>query len=252
VKAGSQKDWLSLIGLFVLCGWSASAAELRTWTFSQDGQMRTSAAGTMSFKKKGRLDAAFIRLETDNVVVLATRAGNLAIAATNLSEADLTYVARANRIGDCGGTWTEQSSMVKNEMSRRRREAAQLRGEAAAGRSSARAELEDADALEKEAARLEGTCVVPEIPPQAQAACAKAINNSPDNSSVAHGCVKARNAAAIAAGAADQLQQDIARLRHQAQDKREKAARLQKQAASLEETAQSEEENSVGWSVMAR
>jgi hypothetical protein len=225
---------------------------LRTWTFSQDGQMRTSAAGTMSFKKKGRLDAAFVRLETNKVVTLATRAGTLAIADTNLSEADLTYIARANRIDECRGAWVDQSSMVKNEMSRRRREAAQLRGEAAAGRRSAQAELEAADDLEKEAARLEGRCMILEIPPQVQVASAEPINNSPPDSSAAHGCVKARNAAAIAAGAADQLQQDIARLHHQAQDKREKAARLQKQSASLEETAQSEEENSMGWSVMAR
>ena len=90
-----------------------------------------------------------------------------------------------------------------------------------------------------------------EIPAQAQAARPEA-EKSPDDFPALRNCTKVMNHAAIVAGAAEQLQQDLARLRHQAHDKREKAARLQKQAATTEATAQSEEENSMGWSVMAQ
>jgi len=234
-----------------VCGWSASAAELRTWTFSQDGQMRTSASGTMSFKKQGRLDAALIRLETNNVVLLATCAGNLAIAATNLPVADITYVARANRIAKSRNACNEQSAMVKNEMFRRRREAAQLRNDAAAGRRSAQVELDAAVDLETQAAALEAGCGDIEIPVKDQTEDADAIDKSPSHRLV---CARLNptNHAAIAAGAADQLRQDITRLRHEAQGKRQDADKLQKQAASLEATAESEEANSAVWSEMAR
>ena len=40
--------------------------------------------------------------------------------------------------------------------------------------------------------------------------------------------------------AAEQLEQDIARLRHQAQEKRQKAANLPREAANLEQTAVAE------------
>lgn len=250
MKVGPQNGWLSLVGLLVVSGSLASAAELRTWTFSQDGQMCTSASGTLSFKKQGRLDAALIRLETNNVVLLAARAGNLSVAATNLSEADLIYVAKAKAIDKSGNACLEQSAMVKNEMSRRRREAAQLRNEAAAGRSSAQGEIEAAADLEIQAATLEASCGNLGIP--VQPTDTDALNNSPDNRLEIRPRLNPTNHAAIAAGAADQLRQDITRLRQQAQAKRQHADKLQNHSASLEATAESEEANSAVWLEMVR
>lgn len=253
MKVRSQQARLFLLVLFVLCAWEAPAAELRTWTFSQDGQMRTSADGTVSFRKKGRLDAAFIRLETNNLVLLATRAGYVTIASTNLSELDRSYLARAAGIDDMEAARIQQSSVVRNEMARRRREAGKLRDEAAAGRRLAQVELDAADNLENEAARLAVRAGSLEIQAQSQETTADSINNSPAAAPLAGlAYVKSKSNATIAAGAADQLEQDIARLRHQAQDKRDRAAKLQREAATLEHTADSEEANSMPRPATAR
>src|SRR3974390_1340523 len=94
MRAKAQKAALLILPA-ILVAWSAFAFDVRTWTFSQDGQMKTSSGGSVSFKKKGRFDAAFVRLENTNVVLLARSGEYLTIASTNLCDLDRDYVARA-------------------------------------------------------------------------------------------------------------------------------------------------------------
>lgn len=198
--------------------------------------MRTGANGSMSFKKGGRLEAALIRWQTNDLVVLACRAGNLTIASDDLSDADRSYVARASGTAQSVHGQVEQSSLVRNEMTRRRREAAQLRDEAAEAKQLAQDELVAAKDLEKQASQLDSrpAPLGIQFSPPAEAAkgqgfCSKTTAGS--------------NVALIAAGASDQLQRDITQRRLQAQQKRNRAAALQKQADQLEATAQAEEQN---------
>jgi len=201
--------------------------------------MRTASNGTMSFKKGGRLEAALLRWQTNNLVVLSCRAGNLTVATENLSEADRSYVARSNGTDETVRKGVEQSALVRNEMTRRRREAAQLRDEAAANRQLAQDELVAAKDLEKQADQLNGRPVRVEIqsPSPAQA--------EPKDQGFSSKTTAGPNAALIVAGASDQLQQDITQRRVLAQQKRDKAASLQNQAEELEATAQAEEQNSL-------
>src|SRR5215467_5697770 len=101
MKSASQKTGPLLICVLVaLVMTVAAAAELRTWTFSQDGQMKSSSGGVTSFKKKGRIDAAFVRVETNDVVLMAPRGEIITVALTNLSDLDRDFVARAVRLDE--------------------------------------------------------------------------------------------------------------------------------------------------------
>jgi len=203
--------------------------------------MRTSADGTVSFKKKGRMDASFIRVETNCLVLLATRAGYVRIASTNLSEPDRLYICRLTAADEPDASLAGQSLLVRNELSRRKREATKLRDDAAAKRRLAQIELDDADGLENQAARLatRSTYFGIQLPTQ-ELPVEPAVNSSNARPATATSGVNSNTAAAIAAGAADQLQLDIARFRHQAQDKRIRASKLQNEAAALERTAAEE------------
>ena len=122
-------------------------------------------------------------------------------------------------------------------MLRRRVEAAKLREDAAANRRDAQLELEAADELDSQAARLAGR----------QGALESETNHIDgdisENSPVAAltgGCAKSKRAATIANGAVAQLQEDIIKLRGQAVEKRRKAEYLQREATTLEQTAAAE------------
>jgi hypothetical protein len=224
--------------------WAALAGEVRTWTFSQDGQMITSSGGTVSFKRKGRVDAAFVRMETTNVVLLAPHQEYLTISTNNLSDNDRDYLARLSRlsgIDEWEAAGVPQNAMMKNEMSRRKIESAKLNDEAAAKRRSAETELEAADKLDAQAAGLASMAGSLQFQAQTNQVRAGGLNNSLAPSPlVTDTAVKVESAASISNGAADQLEQDIAKLRSQAQEKRLKAANLQREAANLEQTAAAE------------
>jgi hypothetical protein len=80
--------------LVLVLAWSQIYAAQRTWTFSQNGKMET-RSGAWSFKKGGRIDAEFIRLETNNIVVLKMANGeNRSVSLSALSESDRQYVAQ--------------------------------------------------------------------------------------------------------------------------------------------------------------
>ena len=227
VKANSQKA-----GPFLICSlcaliWTAAAAQLRTWTFSQDGQMKSSSGGVTSFKKKGRIDASFVRVETNDVVLMATRGETITIAITNLSDLDRDFIARAVKLDEPDTVSAALPAIERNELSRRKVEAAKVREDAAARRRLAQTELDDADKLEGEATRLSGKAG--DLQSQAQAAS--------DSANAPAGSGPAKGGAGIASSAAELLQQDIAKIRLQAQEKRQKAADLQKEAAQLEQTA---------------
>jgi hypothetical protein len=209
-----------LFSIVLATTWAALAGELRTWTFGQDGQMNTSSGGTVSFKKKGRVDAAFVRMETTNVVLLAAHGEYLTTSTNNLSDTDRDYIARVSGIEESAAAWVGQNAMMKNEMSRRRIESAKLNDEAAVKRLLAEVELEAADKLDAQAAGL--------------------LAGMAQTNQVGAEVVKLESAATIAGGATDELEQDIARLRHQAQEKRLRAANLQREAANLEQTAAAE------------
>lgn len=72
-----------------LLAFSAEAGQ-RTWYFSQNGRSESDAL--FSFRKGGRMDAEFIRLEGTNLVVLGMAGQTYAIALTNFSEADQRFV----------------------------------------------------------------------------------------------------------------------------------------------------------------
>jgi len=204
--------------------------------------MKTSTGGTVSFKKRGRIDAGFIRLETTNVVLLAMHGEYLVLPANSFSDPDCAYLRKASGMEDseagCGG----QSSMVRNEMSRRRREAAGLREQAASTRNLFGLELAAADQLDHEAAGLSRRAT--RLKTQAQALSQKRsaddLNGPTSTSSSAEfGSVRVKGDASIVTSAAKQLEQDAAKLRSHAQEKRQNAMALSKKAADLEETAQS-------------
>jgi hypothetical protein len=203
--------------------------------------MRTSAGGTVSFKKKGRIEAVLVRVETTNAVLWTRHGEYLTIAACNLSDVDRSYLAKASAANEADPAWNGQPDVVRNEMSRRRREAAKLREDAALKRSQAQTELEAADKLESEAAKLSGKASEFESQAQAQHSSGEKTNNLAEVS-VGNGTNTAKDfgKGSIAASAAAQLAQDSAGMRSLAQEKRNKAAALQKEADNLERLAEAD------------
>jgi hypothetical protein len=236
VKPKSQKAWPWLICSFMVALWTAAAAELRTWKFSQDGQMKTSSGGVASFKKNGRLDAVFIRCETNNVLLLASRGEYLTIGVTNLSDQDRDFIARSVRLNEPEGGSIAQTAIERNEISRRKLEAAKVREDAAEKRRKAETELDEADKIDSEAGALSlrAGALKSEAAQAATPDGASDGTNPSGDSKAAHVTTKS---ASIARSAAEQLDHDVARMQLQAKGKREKAADFQKQAAQLEQTA---------------
>lgn len=237
MTAKAQKAFL-LTFFSLTLAWGVFAAGLRTWTFRDDGQMKTSSGGNVSFKKKGRLDAAFVRTEGTNIVLLAHHGEYLTIALTNLCDADQVYLSRASGVTQSEANWVGQNAIVRNEMARRRIESAKLSEEAVARRRLADLELEAADKLDADAASLAGRATNLQFQAQCHQEMADTLTNTFSPSPVVGAfAIKTGGAAGIVSGAADQLQQDVARLRRQAQEKRTKAANLQRDAARLEQNA---------------
>lgn len=226
MKSNSLKTGALWIGVLIALVWTAAAAELRTWTFSHDGQMKTSSGGVTSFKQKGRMDAVFVRAETNTVVLMPSRGQYITIALTNLSDPDRDFIVRTVKLNE-PDVPPGLPALERNELSRRKLEATKVRNDATAKRRLAQSQLEEAGTLDSEAARLSD---------KAQEFQSKA-RPAPDSLSAPPASPTGTMPANIASAAADQLQQDSARMRVQAQEKRQKAADLEKEAVQLEQTA---------------
>ena len=215
--------------------------------------MKTSSGGTVSFKKKGRIDAAFVRLETTNAVLQGLKGEFLTIPAVDLCEDDRSFLARISGIEEAEASWTAQSAIVRNELARRRVEAVKLKDDAAAKRALAQIETDAADKLEAQAASLAAKAGSLELQAHSYETNsssfaepdANCITNLTDIPSLTDEPALNTNAtSSIQAGVARQLQEDIAKFRSQAQSKRQRATRLQQEAATLEQTARALESNS--------
>jgi hypothetical protein len=184
---------LLLLGvcLLPLTGWS----QARTWTFIQDGKMVNDSGATWTFKKNGRIDAALVRIDGTNVILLAPDATYRTLPATSLSPADRAYLRKASGVPDEEASPMAQAASAQSEASKRLMDATRLKNEAAARRRLAQLSLDAADRLDNE----------------------------------------------VKTASADNCEQDLVKLRNQAAEKRQNAARFQKEAAELERAAHSME-----------
>ena len=218
----------------VFTAWSLFAAEPRTWTFSQDGQMKTASGGSVSFKKNGRLDAEFVRLETNNVVLRVRHGEYRVIPAPSLSEVDRIYLARLTKAQNPQNGTTKQQVRLTNAASERKVQATVLRNRATARRQLAAMAREAAADLEAQADTLAAHPV--DLPAQPQTR-----PELPSASKKSFAAVSASDEVAVNSSVVtnqpDDAVQEAARLRREAEDKRQTAARMEEEAAHLEEMA---------------
>src|SRR4051812_24463573 len=79
------------------------ASESRTWTFEDNGHI-SSGPGIWSFRKGGRIDGRFVRLDGTNAVIVKLVDGTArSVPYDSLSEADRVYLAKIRRPAN-GGT----------------------------------------------------------------------------------------------------------------------------------------------------
>lgn len=210
------------------------AAEWHTWTFAQDGEMRTSSGGSVSFKIKGRLEAALFHSDPTNVVLYTTHKEFVTVPITDLSEGDQEYITRASTVEASRSALAGQSDIVRNEMARRAVEAVMLREEAAERRRLAESEAEAAEKLDTQADSLAAKQALVHLTP------AKVEAKTVLDSSPAATLKKTKGPASSPTGASTQADDNLAQLRRQAQQKREKADNLKHEAEKLEQIANEE------------
>ena len=93
---------LTLAPLFLLAPCLLAASESRTWTFNGDGSI-SSGPGIWSFRKGGRIDGRFVRLDGTNAVIVKLVDGTArSVPYASLSEADQAYIARLKQHGRPG------------------------------------------------------------------------------------------------------------------------------------------------------
>lgn len=125
--------WLILLLSVV----SVAAEEKRTWTFIEDGVMRSPSGGGIaawSFKKNGRVDAAFLGLEGTNVIVLTEDGKRRTIPTNSLSENDRAYLKKASGISKGRAGDIEQKADANSPESKRESDVSGLEAEAASKR----------------------------------------------------------------------------------------------------------------------
>jgi S1-C subfamily serine protease len=94
---------------------ASRAVEHRTWTFINDGRMVSPSGGGWSFKKGGRLDAAFVRVDGTNVIVVADTDGQYrVIPVSSLSEGDCAYLVKAKGVSESDAASIKQAVAAKN------------------------------------------------------------------------------------------------------------------------------------------
>jgi hypothetical protein len=211
----------------------------RTWTFIEDGVMRSPSGGseaTWTFKKNGRLDAAFIGLEDTNVVLLAGDGTRRVIPAASLSENDRDYLKEGRGISEEQAADIKKQAVANSAESIRKSEIARMRASAETKRAAAKVELESAKRIEMSNSRKKGGqgVVTTEIYGSAK------VRRDP---TLAH--VAAKADAERRKDAADQAKEDSTNLKSQADVKRANAAKLSREADQLEATAASMERSRV-------
>jgi hypothetical protein len=220
----------------------AAGAE-RTWTFSEDGIMRCPSGGQWSFKKKGSIDAAFVRMEGTNVTVMCTADGKeRVIPAASLSDDDRAYLKGANGVPEWEAATISQAAAAKSAEARRAADVGQLKTQAASKRNLARLDIEEALRLENEARRLGTRAGSLEFQADHHARVADRMESSgviPPKASLTY--IGAKLSQSRKTDAADQVEKDLVRVGQEAGDKRAAAARLEQEAAELEATARSME-----------
>lgn len=88
--------------VFLLAPCLLAASESRTWTFDADGHI-SSGPGIWSFRKGGRIDGRFVRLDGTNAVIVKLVDGTArSVPYASLSAADRIYLARLKRAGAPG------------------------------------------------------------------------------------------------------------------------------------------------------
>ena len=222
---------------------ATAAAEQHSWTFIQDGKMRSPSGDEWSFKKEGRVDGAFVSLEGTNVLVLGAYDGKLRlIPIASLCEDDRAYLLRANGISGSEVVEITQTAVAKRAEAGRKADAARFKAEAASKRRLAQLEIEGAQRLENDAGRLGSRAASLEGHADYRARFADRIENSavvPPKVGFAYVTAKAN--AAVMTDAAGRLEEDMVRLRREAGEKRANADRLWSEAAQLEAMARSME-----------
>jgi hypothetical protein len=218
----------------------AGRSQTRTWTFIQDGKMVNDSGAIWSFKKNGRMDAAFVRADGTNVVLLVPDATCRTLPLLSLSPADRSYVRRVGGVTDQEAEIMAQTVSAQSAASSRVIEATRLKNEAFARRRLAQLALDAADSLENDAGVLLGRAGVLATQANCHDSVADTLQTSraltPRANEVA---VNARADAALKKSDADNLMQDAVRIRNQAAEKRACAARLKKEADDLEQTSRS-------------
>ena len=85
---------VTLVALCQLAPCLFGASESRTWTFEDNGNI-SSGPGIWSFRKGGRIDGRFIRLDGTNAVIVKLVDGTArSVPYSSLSEADRAYLAK--------------------------------------------------------------------------------------------------------------------------------------------------------------
>jgi len=94
---------LTLAPLVLLAPALLAASESRTWTFEGNGNI-SSGPGIWSFRKGGRIDGRFVRLDGTNAVIVKLVDGTArSVPYASLSEADRAYLARLKHSANPGG-----------------------------------------------------------------------------------------------------------------------------------------------------
>jgi hypothetical protein len=220
-----------------------AGGEQRTWTFIDDGTMHSPSGGRWSFKKNGRLDAAFIRSDGTNVILMCVADGKYRIIpAASLSDGDRTYLRTANGIAEVDGVDIELKAVAKSAEASRKAEAARFKAEAASKRRVAELDMADALRLENDAGRLGSRAASLEGQADHRARVADKIENSAVvRPRVGLAYVTTKADSAVKSDAADRLEEDMGNLRREAREKRADADRLSREATQLEGMARSME-----------
>jgi hypothetical protein len=213
-------------------------SQTRTWTFAQDGKMVNDSGAAWTFKKNGRIDAAFVRLNGTNAILLTLDATYRTVPLVSLSAPDRSYLRKTGVVSEQEAALMAKAEAAQSAAAKHVIEATRMKNEAAARRRLAQLALDASDRLENEAGDLSKRAGGLAAQANEHAAVADTLQTctelSPKTNEVT---VSAQPGTSIKKSDADNLMQDYLRLKNQASGKRESAARLQREAADLEQAA---------------
>jgi hypothetical protein len=218
-------------------------SQTRTWTFAQDGKMVNDVGDTWTFKKNGRMDAAFVRLDGTNAILRTADASYRTVALICLSPADRSYLRKGGVVSEQEAAKIAQAVAVQNAASKRALEVSRMKNEAAARRRLAQLALDSAERLDNEAVFL-STNRVGGFEAHVGSPDATADRSEKSRDPLAGSGktdVPANGDTTNNVPAAGSLENELARIKNLAAEKRRNAAKLQKEAADLENAAHSME-----------